>query len=292
MARTWKGRHIAVLIGTCIALMAFAGCDLSIFCETESVAMVSVPGGLFQMGSPSGVGDADEQPVHSVALTGFRMGKYEVTQGQYLSVTGDSPSHFNSGADAPMRPVEMVTWYDAVEFCNRLSVADGFTPVYTIAGRTPGSGYPIIGGTVTQDMTKNGYRLPTEAEWEYAARGGDGSPSDYIYSGSEDVGTVAWYDGNSGSTTHAVGTKMPNRLGLYDMSGNILEWCQDRYDPGYYAMSPSLDPAAGASSGEYRVERGGSYTYEAGFCRSAFRNYGYADGGLGDSGGFRVVRRP
>jgi formylglycine-generating enzyme required for sulfatase activity len=257
--------------------------------------MVAVPGGSFQMGSPSG-GFDDERPVHTVTLTGFSIGKYEVTQAQYLSVTGVSPSFFNSGANAPTRPVEMVTWYDAVEFCNRLSEVDGFTPVYTITGRSPTSGYPITGATVTQDMTKNGYRLPTEAEWEYAARGGDGSPGNYNYAGSDDINAVAWWGynaaggGNAEETTHSVGTKYGNGLGLYDMTGNAVEWCQDWYDSGYYATSPSSDPA-GASSGTFHPLRGGYWGDDADFCRSAIRNcttpwfryYGI---------GFRVVRRP
>lgn len=294
-SRRWKSGHSALVTGICIAAMVLAGCDPSIPYNAESVTMVAIPGGSFQMGSPSG-GFDDERPVHSVTLTGFRMGKYEVTQGQYLSVTGANPSFFSTGADASTRPVDMVTWYDAVEFCNKLSMADGFSPVYTITQRSPSSGYPITSATVTHDMTKNGYRLPTEAEWEYAARGGNGSPGYYTYAGSDDINAVAWWGynavngGNAEETTHSVGKKAGNGLGLYDMTGNAGEWCQDWWDSGYYAMSPSLDPA-GASSGTFRLLRGGFWSDDADFCRSTLRNY--APPFVRYYGfGFRVVRRP
>ncbi len=306
-SRKWKGGHIVFLIVTSIAIMVLAGCDLPTTTTTTttlppgtttttvppvtttttttipaSIEMVSVPGGSFQMGSTTGF--SNERPVHQVTLTGFQMGKYEVTQAQYLSVTGASPSYF-SGTNLP---AEEVTWYDAVEFCNKLSVANGVSAVYTITGRTPASGYPITSATVTPDMTKNGYRLPTEAEWEYAARGGNGSPSGYTHSGSNDVGTVAWYSDNSGSTTHTVGTKMANGLGLYDMSGNVWEWCQDWYDS--YGSGAQTDPA-GASSGTSRVARGASWISNADFCRSANRDY-YLPDSTNTNVGFRVVRRP
>jgi formylglycine-generating enzyme required for sulfatase activity len=248
--------------------------------KEELVPMVVVEGGSFDVGS--------DDSKHRVAISQFYIGKCEVTQGQYSAVMGYSPSVFSSGDDAPQRPVEQVSWYDAVEFCNKLSVKEGYTPVYTLTGRDPASGYSITSATVTQDMTKNGYRLPTEAEWEYAARGGNGSPGGYTYSGSNDIGAVAWYDGNSGNTTHAVGTKAVNGLGLYDMSGNVWEWCQDRY--GSYGSGSQSDPM-GASSGGDRVPRGGSWGHDADYCRSALRissNPGYRGNGVG----FRVARRP
>jgi formylglycine-generating enzyme required for sulfatase activity len=247
-----------------------------------SIQMVSIPGGSFQMGSTTG--ESDEKPVHQVTLTEFQMSKYEITQAQYQSVTGASPSYF-SGTNLP---VEQVSWYDAVEFCNKLSIRDGLQSVYTITGRTPTSGYPITNATVAVDMTRNGYRLPTEAEWEYAARGGNGSPGGFTYSGSNDVGTVAWYASNSGSTTHTVGTKAANGLGLYDMSGNVWEWCQDWY--GGYGSAPQTNPT-GASSGTPRVLRGGGWGGHADGYRSAFRGGGDPVGG-DISLGFRVVRRP
>jgi len=172
------------------------------FATAPLVATVSVAGGTFQMGS---VGIAE--PVHSVTVSSFLIAKYEVTQAQYQTVVGSNPSSFTSGADAPNRPVERVSWYNAVAFCNALSALEGLTACYTTNGTT-----------VTADFAKNGYRLPTEAEWEYAARGrAPGPVYPYTYAGSNDVNSVAWYSSNSGSSTHPVGTKGANELGIYDM---------------------------------------------------------------------------
>jgi len=224
---------------------------MSEYYETNSVPMVIVTGGTFRMGSNE---NSDEQPVHSVMVDSFWIRMNEVTQKEWQSVMGTNPSVFK-GEDLP---VENVSWYDAVKFCNKLSEQDGYAPVYTINGTQ-----------VTCDFTKNGYRLPTEAEWEYAARGGDQSRG-YTYAGSDSVGTVAWYWDNSGKKTHPVGTKQPNELGLYDMSGNVWEWCWDRYDGNYYAQSPSKNPK-GPSSGASRVRRGGSWNHDAEGIRSASR---------------------
>jgi formylglycine-generating enzyme required for sulfatase activity len=235
-----------------------------------NIAIIPVKGGTFTMGSEN------EKPVHQVTLSDFCIGRYQVTQEQYRAVIGSNPSSFAAGSDAQQRPVEQVSWHDAVAFCNKLSDMEGFGKVYTING-----------SSVTADITQNGYRLPTEAEWEYAARGGKQAKG-YTYSGSNDIGQVAWYDGNSGKTTHAVGTKAANELGLNDMSGNVWEWCNDWY--GNYGSGAQSDPM-GASSGGYRVDRGGGWSSSADSCRSANRNYGdpvhrYI------IVGFRVARRP
>ncbi len=212
--------------------------------------LVFVEGGTFQMGSSSG--ESDEKPVHSVTLSAFNIGKYEVTQAQWKAVMGSNPSYF-SGCDNC--PVENVSWNDVQEFILKLNAQTG----------------------------KN-YRLPTEAEWEYAARGGKQSRG-YTYSGSNDLGSVAWYSDNSGSKTHAVGGKQANELGIYDMSGNVWEWCSDWY--GNYNSYSETNPA-GASSGQYRVLRGGSWFNNANFCRTAFR--AWARSGLqAHNYGFRLV---
>jgi len=252
--------------------------------------MVRVPGGSFQMGSNDDLDNeyGDVKPVHTVTLSAFSIGKYEVTQALYESVMGYNPSYFNGFTDSTNRPAEQVTWYDAVEFCNMLSEKERLQPVYVINGRNPETGYPIKSATVMTDWSKNGYRLPTEAQWEYAARGGNGSPGNYIYSGSNDVNTVAWYEENSDGAPQVVGTKAPNSLGIYDMSGNVWEWCYDWY--GNYSNEMQIDPP-GASSSRYhsRVSRGGSWSRPAKYARYAIRVSD--DPGLWFSNvGFRVVR--
>ncbi|MDP8201447.1 MAG: SUMF1/EgtB/PvdO family nonheme iron enzyme [Candidatus Tenebribacter burtonii] len=252
--------------------------------------MVLVKGGTFQMGNIDG--GVDEKPVHTVTLDSFRIGRYLITQSEYEEIMGNNPSLFqeekviNLGllgigrkvekTTIPMNPVESVNWYSAVEFCNRKSRKDGLTPCY--------SGF----GLETKcDFTANGYRLPTEAEWEYAAQGGRLSKG-YKYSGSNNINEVAWHNNNSGSKTHEVGTKQSNELKIYDMSGNVWEWCNDWYAADYYKKGTVNNPQ-GASSGSYRVHRGGSWSYYAEFCRVTIRSGCNPD----DSGrnlGFRLLR--
>ena len=248
--------------------------------------LVRIEGGNFYMGSYDD-GDA-ERPVHKVTLKSFSMGKYPVTQKEYEKVMGSNPSKFMG----QNRPVDNVNWYDAVEYCNKLSEKEGLTPAYTIDKSR--EDYNNINNddymkwAVTWNRKANGYRLPTEAEWEYAARGGNGSPGEFEYSGSNNINEVAWYKDNSGGSTHDVGSKKPNGLGLYDMSGNVDEWCWDWYGRSYYADSPASDPA-GPSSGSYRVARGGTWSYSSKFARSTLRNYGLPTL-LRHFDGFRVVR--
>jgi len=211
---------------------------------------IFVQGGTFQMGSNSG--DSDEKPLHSARVSDFYICKYEVTQAEWQEVMGNNPSKFKGDNN----PVEKVSWYDAVVFCNKKSIKDGLEPVYS------GSG-----SNIKCDFTKSGYRLPTEAEWEFAASGGNKSQG-YTYSGSNNIGEVAWYRDNSGSKTHAVAGKKANELGIYDMTGNVWEWCWDWY--GNYSSSSQSDPA-GPTSGSSRAYRGGSWSNSATSCWVARR---------------------
>ncbi|MDP3177680.1 MAG: SUMF1/EgtB/PvdO family nonheme iron enzyme, partial [Spirochaetaceae bacterium] len=244
-----------------------------------------VPGGSFQMGSATG--DADEAPVHTVTIASFTISKYEITQAQYSTVIGREPSYFTGNV---ARPVERVTWYEAVEFCNELSRLENLDMVYTISGRTPATGYPITSASVAADWSKGGYRLPTEAEWEYAAIGGK-QLADFQYAGSNTVGDVGWYSVNSSETTHAVGEKLPNELGLLDMSGNVIEWCWDWYQSDYYTSSEASGPnPKGPVAGSNRVMRGGSYySSTTNTLRSANRE-SKIPSLIGANYGFRVAR--
>ncbi|MEK7677240.1 MAG: SUMF1/EgtB/PvdO family nonheme iron enzyme [Verrucomicrobiota bacterium] len=230
--------------------------------------MVLIPAGTFTMGSPANETDrySDEGPQTQVTISGgFWMGKHEVTQGEYLDVMGSNPSYFKGDTN---RPVEQVSWVDATNFCARLTARE------RAAGRLGAS-----------DV----YRLPTEAEWEYGARAG--STTRFSYGddpGYVKLGDYAWFSGNSGSTTHPVGLKLPNAWGLHDMSGNVWEWCLDWY--GSYPGGSLTDPR-GPATGSNRVDRGGGWGGGGRGCRSAYRNGDTPDSRNGDLG-FRVVLAP
>ena len=203
--------------------------------------MVTVEGGSFMMGAMAGDDDAysDEKPAHQVTLTTFRIAETEVTQALWQAVMGTNPSPYTDDLNCP---VENVSWVDAHSFIAKLN-----------------------------QLTGKSFRLPTEAEWEYAARGGKYSHG-YLYSGSNDIGTVAWYSSNCGGKTHAVATKLPNELGIYDMTGNVWEICQDRYASDYYSNSPIYNPT-GPSTGNNISDRGGSWYNNAAKCRVTYRDH-------------------
>lgn len=212
-----------------------------------NISMVYVSGGTFTMGCTSEQGSDcsdDEKPAHSVTVSSFNIGKYEVTQAQWKAVMGASASLSNpSYFKGDNLPVEYVSWNDIQTFITKLN-----------------------------QMTGKRYRLPTEAEWEFAARGGVSATlnnrQSYKYAGSNSIGSVAWYTDNSGSKTHPVGQKSPNELGIYDMSGNVYEWCSDWY--GDYSSGSQTNPK-GATTGSNRVLRGGGWSDYAQFCRTAYR---------------------
>ena len=245
-----------------------------------------------------------------VTLSSFWISPYEVTQEEFVSVmTGNkngiesNPSWFQGERYPPAdgevqerRPVEQVSWYDAIVYCNLLSIKEGLTPCYTIKGSSDPADWETLvlndWESVTCDFNADGYRLPTEAEWEYAARGGktgitDGS-WDNTYSGSTTPDDVAWYYDNNDSKTHEVGKKQANALGLYDMSGNVWEWCWDWNNISIGYPSGTEDPA-GPDTGSYRVVRGGSWFYDASDCTVSKRNY-YSPDYRSRSFGIRLVR--
>lgn len=231
---------------------------------------VFVEGDTFQMGSSND--DKDEKPVHSVTLSSYYLSKYEVTKGEWEEIMG---KQLQMSRDVGENyPVNQVIWYDVIEFCNKASIRDGFDPVYSGTG-----------SKIKCDFSKNGYRLPTEAEWEYSACGGKKS-NGYKYSGNNNIEEVAWYQGNSGEKANQVGSKIPNELGLYDMSGNVREWCWDRY--GDYNRSSQRNPT-GHATALNRLIRGGSWDKSDSFCRTTFReanSSSYRDRSLG----FRLAR--
>ena len=252
-------------------------------------SFVYVEGGTFQMGSNSGAND--EKPVHNVSLSSYYIAKAEITQAQWSAIMGNNNSYFKGDN----RPVECVSWFDAIVFCNKLSMMDKRTPVYSVNGNTDPDTWNYkpcnrdsINGNITMNIKANGYRLPTEAEWEFAALGGK-KRKDNKYSGSDNLDAVAWYEGNSGGKTHDVATKSPNELGLYDMSGNVWKWCWDWY--ASYSSNQQTNPI-GAISGSSRILRGGCWDYGFGldyYCRVTNR-YNDTPNSRYVYNGFRLVR--
>jgi len=238
----------------------------------SGIEMVLIPAGEFLMGDDRG--EDDEQPAHTVRVRSFYMDVSEVTQESFQAMLGRNPAKWQD----PAKPVERMSWYFAIQYCNMRSTREGLQPCYDLQ-------------TGHCDFTADGYRLPTEAEWEYACRAGTSTQ----YSFGDQAGKLtdfAWFKKNSGAATHAVKQKSPNPWGLYDMHGNVAEWCNDLYADGY-AAGPAQDPQ-GPESGEDRVLRGGSWKTSEDSCRCSARNYeapGLADVCFGyEAYGFRCVR--
>ena len=260
---------------------------------------VLIPAGTFQMGS--NVGYSDNKPVHEVTITKpFYTGKYEVTQAEYekyCSYGGSSPS--SDKGDGDNYPAYYVSWYDALVYCNKRSMAEGLTPCNSISGSTDPSKWGTVPtsssntwNAVVCNWNANGYRLPTEAEWEYAARAEDNTVASLTYSGTSDVnklGEYAWYSSNSNSKTHEVGTKKANGFGLYDMSGNVWEWCWNWFTNSYDAETEGGSDPTGSSAGSLRVYRGGSWCSNSDRCAVSCRSNYYPNYRISHLG-FRVVR--
>lgn len=256
-----------------IELLYFFFCALLILCfpsitisaqkiikNSIGMEFVLIPAGSFMMGADKNFEEAfeDELPRHKVTITkSFYIGEYEVTQEQWVAVMGNNPSRFKDRK----RPVEQVTWDEANEFMKRLN-----------------------------EMEKtNGYRLPTEAEWEYVARAGSNTAYFFGDDGDE-LSQYAWFSENSKEKSHPVAKLNKNAWGVYDIHGNVWEWCQDRYDEKYYSISPLKDPQ-GSSTGSHRIARGGSWMSDARHCRSAVR-YHDSPGDRDPDVGFRLVWQP
>lgn len=237
----------------------------------SGIEMVYLPGGEFTMGS----GEAGESPAHKVKLSPFYIDKYEVTQDMYKKLDLPNPSHFKNGKN----PAEMVAWVNAAIYCNERSIEEGLKPCYDEK-------------TWECDFSANGYRLPTEAEWEYAARGGTDTRY-YFGADSKNLKNYAIYSRNSSSKPETTGSRKPNQYGLFDMYGNVAEWCNDFYSADYYGKSPAEDPR-GPKDGKERVIRGGSWNDGEELANSTARSM---DGSISDACilrdtiGFRCVRR-
>lgn len=242
---------ILFLAATCLCANAQRVPNKKIKVGSYTFTMIYVEGGTFQMGSDS---YKRERPRHTVTVDDFYIGETEVTQALWVAVMGKNPS-----LDEDLnKPVHWVSYNDCIKFIEKL-----------------------------KEITQLSFRLPTEAEWEYAARGGNKSKG-YKYSGSKTLGNIGWYRDNADQVSHDVRKKMPNELGIYDMSGNVWEWCQDWFDSEYYTYSPSDNPQ-GPDVGNERVVRGGAWGVDADFCRNSYRAYVEPDNDEVVNLGFRLV---
>lgn len=246
----------------------FCLASTTLFCSFIStqnpiLELVKIEGGSFLMGSKDDnrIAENDEQKRHEVKVSPFEINRLEVTVWEwkeYCKKTKTALPKAPTWGWNDNYPITNITWFDAVKYCNWLSKQDGLKPAYTLAGPN-----------VACDFTANGYRLPTEAEWEFAAKGGTKSKNTY-FSGSDELNEVAWYVKNSDRRPHAVGTKLPNELGIHDMSGNVWEWCWDWYNKDYYKVEDGNNPK-GPIRGEKKSVRGGSWDSQESYLRTANR---------------------
>src|SRR5882724_1896633 len=302
---TAAGRSLALFLTLALSALLFAGCEKSGPSPTSGsankpesqlnskpgnggpmeivtksdVEMVSLPGGEFLMGSERG--NPDEAPVHKVRVSAFLIDKFEVTHQMFTKAQSPNPSHWQ---DNPKKPVERVRWRDAKQYCNERSLLEGLKPCYN----EKTSDWDC-------DYSANGYRLPTEAEWEYACRAGTDQP--YDFGQPDKLRQYGWLGENSDQQTHPCGQKKPNGFGIHDLYGNVSEWCEDVYSPTYYKTSEAVDPRGPANSGKdvKRVIRGGSWKSSPAQCRVSARQgeqTGDSDACFStDYCGFRCVRR-
>ena len=274
-----------VLFVAVAALVMFAGCATPGQVAERPAAIgdgfIRVEGGTFQMGSPDGgVRFENELPMRSVTVSTFYMDRFPVTQGEWYDLVGYNPSYFQGdraagGTSWRNLPVERVNWLEAAQFANAKSARAGLTPAYT-----------IVGTRITWNRQANGYRLPTEAEWEFAARGGNVCRENFTFSGSNTLAEVGWLRETSGGTTHPVGSLAPNALGLYDMTGNVYEWMWDFYGP--YPSLTQTNPT-GPAEGTTRVRRGGCRNCQEWYVTATFRN-GFNPEARTGGIGLRLVR--
>lgn len=268
-----------ILVGCQTKLPPAAAPAVSTVTSTSGIEMVLIPAGSFSMGSKQG--REDEAPVHEVRIDAFLLDRHEMTQAVFEKIGQTEALPNPSRFKGPDLPVEQVTWPQAARFCNARSRFEGLKPCYNE-------------DTGECDFGASGYRLPTEAEWEYACRASTTTP--WSFGGDpRHLGDHAWFADNANKKTHPAGQKKPNPWGLFDMHGNVAEWCNDVYDPGYYRTSPDANPRGPAEGKEY-VLRGGSWKSPAEASRSSYRlgeTPGFSDACLArDAIGFRCVRRP